>query len=103
MPRQRVKFGGRVAFITYQLDWKPGDLPPTDKSDYLGWHEWAEVQHKAGLRQRRCWKCGLWRFPQEVCCGAEPPGMDHGFTIDDVLSGKAPWPAGIPRKRKAAK
>jgi hypothetical protein len=57
----------------------------------------------ANLEQRRCWKCGLWRFPQEACCGPEPPDIDRGFTIDDVLSGKVPWPAGIPRKRKAAK
>jgi len=66
MPCQRVKFGGRVAFITYQLDWKPGDLPPTDKSDYLGWHEWAEVQHQAGLRQQQCGGCGKWFYPQEL-------------------------------------
>lgn len=42
---------------------KPGDLPPVG---YLAWHEWAEVQHKAGIRQVQC-SCGLWLFPQEVC------------------------------------
>lgn len=40
---------------------KPGDLPPTD---YLGWHEWARVQMKAGIRQTQC-KCGKWLTPQE--------------------------------------
>jgi len=34
---------------------------------YLNWHDWAEVQHKAGLRQVPCPRCGLWRFPQEPC------------------------------------
>lgn len=42
------------------------DPPP---SGYLQWHEWARAQIKAGLRQKRCPKCGLWRFPQEKCCG----------------------------------
>lgn len=42
---------------------KPGDLPP---SGYLNWHAWAEVQDKAGLRQKQCSRCGLWRFPQEL-------------------------------------
>lgn len=37
---------------------------------YLAWHEWARVQHRAGLRQLRCARCGLWRFPREIgeCC-----------------------------------
>lgn len=42
---------------------KPGDQAPTG---YLDWHAWAEIQHKAGLRQKVCGKCGLWRFPQEM-------------------------------------
>lgn len=46
---------------------KPGDLPP---SGYLEWHEWADVQRKAGIRQTVCTKCGIWRTPQEVCCNA---------------------------------
>jgi hypothetical protein len=33
---------------------------------YLQWHEWAETQHKAGLRQVQCGKCLLWRYPQEL-------------------------------------
>lgn len=32
---------------------------------YLAFHEWAEVQHKGGLRQQQCSTCGLWFFPQE--------------------------------------
>ena len=43
---------------------QPGDLPPRG---YTAWHEWAKVQHRAGLRQARCPTCGLWRFPQEKC------------------------------------
>jgi hypothetical protein len=44
-------------------DYKPGDLPP---EGYLQWHEWAEVQRKAGIRQVQCPTCALWRTPQEL-------------------------------------
>jgi hypothetical protein len=43
--------------------YEPGDLPP---DGYLAWHEWAEVQRKAGIKQVRCGGCGLWRTPQEL-------------------------------------
>ena len=46
-----------------QPDFKPGDQPP---KGYLAWHEWAETQHKAGLRQKECGRCGKWKFPQEL-------------------------------------
>ena len=39
---------------------EPGDQPP---SGYLAWFEWARVQHQAGLRQKRCPMCTLWRYP----------------------------------------
>jgi len=52
-----------VACVLSTPGFKPGDPAP---SDYLGWHEWAEVQHKAGLRQVTCGHCGKWRFPQEL-------------------------------------
>ena len=42
---------------------KPGDLPP---EGYLAWHEWAEVQRKAGIKQVECGRCGKWRTPQEL-------------------------------------
>lgn len=44
-------------------EFKAGDQPPTG---YLQWHAWAEVQHKAGLRQKQCGRCGLWRYPQQL-------------------------------------
>jgi hypothetical protein len=44
-------------------NYKPGDPSPTG---YLDWHEWAEIQHKAGLRQKECGRCGKWRYPQEL-------------------------------------
>ena len=50
-------------FIDIMPIFKPGDPRP---EGYLEWHEWARVQHKAGLRQRRCKSCGNWMFPQEV-------------------------------------
>jgi hypothetical protein len=53
---------GRVC-LDVGLDFKPGDLPP---DGYLAWHEWAEVQEKAGLKQVKCGKCGLFKYPQEL-------------------------------------
>ena len=49
--------------ITYAPDFKPGDPPPVG---YTDWHEWAGVQHRAGLRQSQCGGCSLWRYPQEM-------------------------------------
>jgi hypothetical protein len=53
--------------------YKPGDPPP---GGYLNWHAWAEVQDKAGLRQKRCSQCRLWKFPQELS-GPERPPLRH--------------------------
>lgn len=53
----------RGAVILAQDDYKPGGPAP---EGYLAWHEWAAVQHKAGLRQQKCVLCGLWCFPQEL-------------------------------------
>ena len=62
------------AIICATPKYKPGDPRP---SGYLEWHEWARVQHRAGLRQRRCPKCLLWHWPQEephVCVGERGKG-----------------------------
>ena len=40
-----------------------GCMPP---SGYMFWHEWADAQGKAGLAQKRCPTCSLFRFPQEM-------------------------------------
>ena len=53
----------KVACILEQESYAPGDQAP---EGYLAWHEWAEAQHKAGLRQKQCGRCGLWRYPQEL-------------------------------------
>jgi predicted transcriptional regulator len=53
----------KVACILEQDTYRPGDPAP---DGYLAWHEWAEAQHKAGLRQKQCGRCGLWRYPQEL-------------------------------------
>lgn len=37
----------RLASLDVAPDFKAGDPPP---EGYLAWHEWAETQHKAGLR-----------------------------------------------------
>lgn len=65
----------RGLHILWQRDYKPGDQAP---EGYLAWHEWAEVQHKAGLRQKQCGRCGLWRYPQQMSATvdrAEMTGM----------------------------
>jgi hypothetical protein len=49
--------------VTMSPGYKPGDPAP---AGYLDWHAWAEVQHKAGLRQSQCCDCSLWRYPQEM-------------------------------------
>jgi len=53
---------GTVCLLA-QETYKPGDLPP---DGYLAWHEWADVQRKAGIKQVECGECGLWRTPQEL-------------------------------------
>ena len=44
-------------------EYKAGDPEPTG---YLQWHEWAAVQHKAGLRSKECGRCGRWNYPQQL-------------------------------------
>ncbi len=49
--------------LNVRPEFKPGDLPP---EGYLDWHEWAEVQRKAGIKQEECASCGKWKTPQEL-------------------------------------
>lgn len=49
--------------VTMSPGFKVGDQAP---EGYLDWHEWAEIQHKGGLRQVQCPKCGKWQYPQEL-------------------------------------
>jgi hypothetical protein len=43
----------------------PIDSPPPE--GYLQWHQWAQdMYHKHKLRQRQCYDCSLWMFPQEL-------------------------------------
>jgi len=53
----------KVVCILAQKTYKPGDQPP---EGYIAWHEWADVQRKAGIKQVQCGKCGLWNTPQEL-------------------------------------
>lgn len=53
----------QVTCILEQSTYKPGDQAP---EGYLAWHEWADTQHKAGLRQRECGRCSKWKYPQEL-------------------------------------
>ena len=63
MPDVPIKFGKRTAWLSFVGEYRPGDMPP---SGYNDWHEWARVQHKDGLRQKKCDHCGKWKFPQEI-------------------------------------
>jgi hypothetical protein len=59
----RLRGRGFNGILCTTPDFKPGDPAP---EGYLAWHEWADVQHKAGLRQKPCGRCGKWRYPQEL-------------------------------------
>lgn len=56
-----IRFNGGIVCV--QPTFKAGDPAP---EGYLAWHEWAEVQHRAGLRQKICQRCWTWKFPQEM-------------------------------------
>jgi len=56
--------GYRLSKPAYCGSHAPGDPPP---AGYVNWHEWAEIQIEAGLKAKRCDKCGLWKFPQDRC------------------------------------
>ena len=51
------------AHILAQANYKPGGSSP---EGYLAWHEWAGVQHKAGLKQCVCGRCACWQYAQEL-------------------------------------
>lgn len=74
MATARLRCG---AIITYSPGFKAGDPPP---EGYLDWHEWAEVQRKAGLKQELCGRCSRWKFPQELSgrTGEYPVVDRHG-------------------------
>ena len=56
-----IRIPGGIACV--QPEFKPGDPAPEGS---LAWHEWAEIQGQAGLKQKQCGRCGKWRFPQEL-------------------------------------
>ena len=92
-----IPFQGGIVCVTPEF--KPGDQAP---EGYLAWHEWAEVQHKAGLRQKKCGRCGKWKYPQELSSQVihyvlrsrngpvqmeEPVCNDCADTINDLTPG----------------
>lgn len=60
--RGRPKYPSTIC-ILFAGDYKKGDQPP---QGYTEWHRWADVQHRSGLRQKRC-KYQRLHFPQEKC------------------------------------
>lgn len=48
--------------------YKAGDPAP---SGHLQWHEWAEVQERAGLRSKQCVRCKKWHHPQSMSKATE--------------------------------
>lgn len=65
VPQSRSTAGLGMICLLAQKEYKPGDLPPKG-NNYLAWHEWADVQYKAGIKQKPCKRCGKWLTPQEV-------------------------------------
>ena len=64
LPAQgRCVMSVRLIRLLIGQDYKVGSMPP---SGYLAKQEWAEAQHKGGLCQRQCIKCGKWLFPQQA-------------------------------------
>lgn len=63
MPGISFKINGQPCHLDFAGDYKPGDPQP---DGYLDRIEWADVQSKAGLKQKRCGRCLLWKFPQEL-------------------------------------
>ncbi len=63
MTCRKINTGRLRGIICYTPEFKAGDPRP---EGYNAFYEWAEVQHKAGLRQKRCGRCGKWNFPQEM-------------------------------------
>jgi uncharacterized OB-fold protein len=55
----------KLICLSMSGDFRPGDPAPPG---YTQWMDWAKVQQRAGLRQRRCPVCGKYRYPQEACC-----------------------------------
>jgi hypothetical protein len=74
-----------VATKKHASNYPSGCAPP---EGYIAWHAWAESQHKAGLRQRQCVSCGLWRFPQETCCGVL---MSKQFSALVAMKSNGQW------------
>ena len=54
--------GYPIICLLMDNSFRAGDPMP---SGYLDWHNWAEAQHKAGLRQKRCHCCSKWFYPQQ--------------------------------------
>ena len=83
--------------ILEQATYAPGDQAP---EGYLAWHEWADTQHKAGLRQKECGRCGLWRYPQELSGQFEllQSGLFESMTLMMAVCNKCAAP---PTKEQA--
>lgn len=75
----------KIVHLSVRPKFKPGDLPPPN-AGYLDWHEWAEVQRKAGIKQQECGKCGRWNTPQELSAetitvtGTDRRGAERSIT-----------------------
>ncbi len=55
----------RIGHLCSTPTFKAGDPAP---DGYIARYEWARVQLRNGLKQRKCKGCGLYKFPQERCC-----------------------------------
>ena len=82
----RFKTGkGWTGILNIGESFKPGDPAP---KGYNAWHDWAEVQAKAGLKQVQCGGCSRWNFPQEL--------SDRTVTITNKHPTKGPRALTLP-------
>jgi hypothetical protein len=68
----------RLVCLLVMPKFKVGDPAP---EGYLEWHEWAETQHKAGLRQLFCGTCGKWVYPFQ--CGHPNRQTERQWNADN--------------------
>jgi len=80
----RFQMGDSTVHLLEVETYQPGDLPP---EGYLEWHEWADVQRKAGIEQAPCVHCRKWKTPQELS-GEQPMTIFEQWCDDDPGTGR---------------
>ena len=58
-----MKIISRTTHVMASPPYKPGDPMP---EGYIARQDWAQAHLDAGLKQKPCGNCGLWKFPHEM-------------------------------------